>query len=93
MDAPDVYCKIYCTSSLKATVNYISKDATNAIKMDMISAVSGGGEIRHPTLFLNLKRCKIIPGSAAKKQSPARLWLHQQEGLWVMLRHGTHNPP
>lgn len=45
MNAPDVFCKIYCISSLKVTINYISKDAPNAVKMDMVAAVSGGGEI------------------------------------------------
>lgn len=51
MNAPDVYCKIYCISNLKVTINYISKDAPNAAKMDMIVVVSGGGEISLPPFF------------------------------------------
>lgn len=48
MNAPVVSCKIYWISSLKVTINYISKDAPNAVKMDMIAAMSGGGEITRP---------------------------------------------
>lgn len=50
MNTPDVYCKIYCISSLKVIMNYISKDAPNAVQMDMIAAVSGDGAISHPFL-------------------------------------------
>lgn len=49
MNAPDVYCKIYSISSHKVTVNCISKDAPNAVKMDMIAAVCVGGEITSPS--------------------------------------------
>ena len=43
MNAPDVHCIIYCISSLKVTNNYISRDAANAVKMDIIAAVCVGG--------------------------------------------------
>lgn len=79
MNAPDVYCKIHCISSLKVTINHISKDVPNAVKTDMIAALSGGGEIHHPTLFLNLRYCKAVPGSA--------------RGIVGDVRRGTHNPP
>lgn len=42
---------VCCISSLKVAINYISKDAPNAVKIGMIAAVSGGGEISHPALF------------------------------------------
>lgn len=48
MNALNVDCKTYCISSLKVTINCISKDAPNAVKVDVIAAVCGGGEITHP---------------------------------------------
>ncbi len=70
MNAPDVYCKIYCISSHKVTVNCISKDAPNAVKVDMIAAVSGGGELTHP-FFLTSQVAKLSQDEQQRTFSPS----------------------
>lgn len=61
--------------------------------MDMIVAVSGGGEIIHPSLFLNLRCCKTVPGSAAENILPISALAASARGIVGDVRHGTHNPP
>lgn len=91
MNAPDVYCKIYCTSSLKVTINYISNDAPIAVKMDMIATVSVGGEVSHP-LFLTSHVAELSQDQPEKNVlTIPHCGCNQHGGIagWCKTRH-TH---